>query len=559
MQSLASRASDPARAAYRARTPHDSPLRAAVPRGKPAMRGRRGAAALSDPPGAPSRSQSARFTFTDDDLAHVLCAAELSHGSDGLVQPHPRSGCVLLDSAGAVVARTFQMGQGGVRSEVLAAREAGARADGGVAYLNLEPAHGPAVGEDAAVDALVRSRVSRVVVGILHPVAGVRGQAVAALRDAGVRVDVLGEFTSRFTSAADERAASAVAEGIARCRDANRHLLHRVATGRPFSIFKYAMTVDGKIATTSGHSAWVTGPAARQQVWAERARSDAVVVGGTTVRRDNPNLTTRRDGGHRPARIVLSRTMDLPGTEDANYGLGTGDFEEDADAGAMDAKVRVRKPRTNLWNTDEANTIVMTVAGARPEFQAELRALGVEVVEFDELTPGAVADYCAKRGYLQLFWECGGGLAGPALTDGVFHHVMAFVAPKIVGSSGGPAPSPVGETGLERMTDALALRGLGIRKHGRDVLITGYLPPASSTGALAGTEGGGTNDGTDAWTEDPLEIVEAAAERAAEQRRERAGVTGVTDSGAMRSTRAGTSTARCLTFLRIPSTRRWCG
>ena len=520
MQSLASRASDPARAAYRARTPHDSPLRAAVPRGKPALRGRRGAAALSDPPGAPSRSQSARFTFTDDDLAHVLCAAELSHGSDGLVQPHPRSGCVLLDSAGAVVARTFQMGQGGVRSEVLAVREAGARADGGVAYLNLEPAHGPAVGEDAAVDALVRSRVSRVVVGILHPVAGVRGQAVAALRDAGVRVDVLGEFTSRFTSAADERAASAVAEGIARCRDANRHLLHRVATGRPFSIFKYAMTVDGKIATTSGHSAWVTGPAARQQVWAERARSDAVVVGGTTVRRDNPNLTTRRDGGHRPARIVLSRTMDLPGTEDANYGLGTGDFEEDADAGAMDAKVRVRKPRTNLWNTDEANTIVMTVAGARPEFQAELRALGVEVVEFDELTPGAVADYCAKRGYLQLFWECGGGLAGPALTDGVFHHVMAFVAPKIVGSSGGPAPSPVGETGLERMTDALALRGLGIRKHGRDVLITGYLPPASSTGALAETEGGGANDGTDAWTEDPLEIVEAAAERAS---RERAG------------------------------------
>ena len=528
MQSLASRASDPARAAYRARTPRDSPLRAAVPRGKPAMRGRRGAAALSDPPGAPSRSQSARFTFTDDDLVHVLRAAELSHGSDGLVQPHPRSGCVLLDSAGAVVARTFQMGQGGVRSEVLAAREAGARADGGVAYLNLEPAHGPAVGEDAAVDALVRSRVSRVVVGILHPVAGVRGRAVAALRDAGVRVDVLGEFTSRFTSAADERAASAVAEGIARCRDANRHLLHRVATGRPFSVFKYAMTVDGKIATTSGHSAWVTGPAARQQVWAERARSDAVVVGGTTVRRDNPNLTTRRDGGHRPARIVLSRTMDLPGTEDANYGLGTGDFEEDADAGAMGAEVRKRKPRTNLWKTDEAATIVMTVTGSRPEFQAELRALGVEVVEFDELTPGAVADYCAKRGYLQLFWECGGGLAGPALTDGVFHHVMAFVAPKIVGSSGGPAPSPVGETGLERMTDALALRGLGIRKHGRDVLITGYLPPESSTGALAETEEGGSTDG-DAWTEDPLGIVEAAAERAAE-RRESAGE----NEGAMR-------------------------
>ena len=211
MQSLASRASDPARAAYRARTPRDSPLRAAVPRGKPAMRGRRGAAALSDPPGAPSRSQSARFTFTDDDLVHVLRAAELSHGSDGLVQPHPRSGCVLLDSAGAVVARTFQMGQGGVRSEVLAAREAGAHADGGVAYLNLEPAHGPAVGEDAAVDALVRSRVSRVVVGILHPVAGVRGRAVAALRDGGADEARLRQLLARDGLRPSERR---VASGI---------------------------------------------------------------------------------------------------------------------------------------------------------------------------------------------------------------------------------------------------------------------------------------------------------------------------------------------------------
>ena len=536
MQSLAIRASDPARGSFRVRMPRASPRRAAVPRGDRGLRrGRRVVSALADPPGAPSPSQSSRFTFTDDDLSHVLHAAELSHGSDGLVQPHPRSGCVMVDAAGTIVARTFQMGQGGVRSEVLAARDAGERAEGGVAYLNLEPTHGPVVGEDAAVDALVRSRVSRVVVGIAHPVPGVRGCAVAALRDAGIRVDFLGEFTSRFTSAADERAASAVAEGIARCRDANRHLLHRVATGRPFSVFKYAMTIDGKIATTSGHSAWVTGPAARQQVWAERARSDAVVVGGTTVRRDNPNLTTRRDDGHRPARVVLSRTMDLPGTEDANYGLGTGD-EEDADASsALNAKEnQKRKPRTNLWNTDEAATIVMTERGCKPEFQAELRALGVEVVEFDVLTPGAVADYCARRGYLQLFWECGGGLAGPALSDGVFHHVMAFVAPKIVGACDGPAPSPVGETGLERMTDALALRGLGISKHGRDVLITGYLPPGSSTGVLAETaksrENGEPNDsstrGEDAWTEDPLGVVEAAVAVAAERESERAAVPG---------------------------------
>ncbi len=94
MQSLAIRASDPARGSYRARMPRASPRRAAVPRGECARKGRRVVAALSsDPPGAPSQTHpSSRFTFTDDDLAHVLHAAELSHGSDGLVQPHPRSG-----------------------------------------------------------------------------------------------------------------------------------------------------------------------------------------------------------------------------------------------------------------------------------------------------------------------------------------------------------------------------------------------------------------------------------------------------------------------------------
>lgn len=88
-------------------------------------------------------------------------------------------------------------------------------------------------------------------------------------------------------------------------------LLHRAATQRPLSIFKYAMTMDGKIATSMGHSAWVSSPASRQQVFETRARSDAVIVGGQTVRLDNPRLTTRREGGHMPMRIVMSRTLDL--------------------------------------------------------------------------------------------------------------------------------------------------------------------------------------------------------------------------------------------------------
>ena len=89
-------------------------------------------------------------------------------------------------------------------------------------------------------------------------------------------------------------------------------LLHRVVSGKPLGILKYAMTLDGKIATSSGHSAWVTSPAARAKVFDTRARSDAVIVGGQTLRRDNPRLTTRRESGHTPVRILMSRTLDLP-------------------------------------------------------------------------------------------------------------------------------------------------------------------------------------------------------------------------------------------------------
>ena len=427
---------------------------------------------------------------------------------------------MLTTPAGDVAAEAFQMGQGGTRAEILAERDAAGAARGGVAYLNLEPVHGPSAGEDAAVAALVDAGVARCVVGIEHPVAGVRGQAVAALRAAGVTVDVLREH--RVTNDGDgdsdsgsEELEEATREAARRCREVNRALLYRCATGRPFSVYKYAMTLDGKIATTRGHSAWVTGPAARQVVWAERAKSDAVIVGGRTVRRDNPNLTTRREDGHRPARVVLSRTMDLPGVDDENFGLGTGD--EGDDAKSVRDEHQGPPPRTNLWDTSEAATIVMTETGARPGFQARLRARGVEIIEFDELTPGVVSEYLATRGFLQVFWECGGGLAAPALRDGAIHRVMAFVAPKMIGCSGGPAPSPVGETGADEMTDATQLRGLEMSTHGRDVLIAGYVPAAGTTGRpkRAARPGSEKEETPDPWAEDPLVEVEAAAAAAA--------------------------------------------
>nr|PNR48038.1 hypothetical protein PHYPA_012511 [Physcomitrium patens] len=210
------------------------------------------------------------------------------------------------------------------------------------------------------------------------------------------------------------------------------------------STLKYAMTLDGKIAASSGHSAWVSSAVSRHRVMKTRAQSDAVIVGGNTVRIDNPNLTTRLEGGHQPDRIVMSRALDLP--RDAN-----------------------------LWDVSKANTIVMTQKGSNLEFQKLLTSRGVEVVEFDFLSPRAVMEHCYMRGYLSVLWECGGMLSAPAIQDGVVHKVLAFIAPKIVG--GLRAATPVGELGMVQMTQALKLSDVAFEQTGPDMLVTGYLHP----------------------------------------------------------------------------------
>ncbi|KAK9807042.1 hypothetical protein WJX72_011769 [[Myrmecia] bisecta] len=268
-------------------------------------------------------------------------------------------------------------------------------------------------------------------------------ESAEALREHGLTVHVLGEALCGSPDAEEAT--------LQACLQANEALLHRAATGKPLGILKYAMTLDGKIAASSGHSAWVSCSLSRQHVFAMRARSDAVIVGGQTVRQDNPRLTTRREGGHTPVRIVMSRCLDLP-------------------------------ENANLWDVSFAPTIVMTQRGARAHFQQQLRARGVEVVQFDFLTPEAVAAYCYERGFLQCLWECGGTLAAPAIAGGVIHKAMAFVAPKLIG--GVRAPSPVGELGNVEMTQAVNLVDTHWQACGPDMLLTGYLPSSGGLHAL---------------------------------------------------------------------------
>lgn len=353
----------------------------------------------------------------------------LARQAAGLTAPNPMVGCVIVKDNQSV-GEGFHPRAGEPHAEVFALRAAGAedpnpdrnQAQGATLYVNLEPCNHYGRTPPCA-EAVIRAQVARVVVGMVDPDPRVAGGGIERLRAAGIEVIV----------GVDEPA----------CRDLNEGFIHRVSYQRPFGILKYAMTLDGKIATTNGHSAWVTGDEARGYVHRLRSQCDAVVVGTNTVFRDNPQLTSHRSPAHNPLRVVMSRSLNLP-------------------------------EQAQLWQTDVAPTVVFTEGSPNPTLEEKLRRQKVEVVSLLELEPKVVLEHLYQRGCATVLWECGGILAAQALTQGCVQKVLAFIAPKIIG--GRDAPSPVGELGLSRMTEALRLDRVALEQLGGDYLLSGYIP-----------------------------------------------------------------------------------
>ena len=350
----------------------------------------------------------------------------LARKAAGRTAPNPLVGCVVV-KAGEIVGEGFHPKAGEPHAEVFALRDAGDRAQGGTLYVNLEPCNHYGRTPPCS-KAVVEAKVAKVVVGMVDPDPRVSGSGIARLREADIEVTV----------GVEEQA----------CRDLNEAFIHRVLHHRPFGILKYAMTLDGKIATTNGHSTWVTNELARSYVHQLRSTCDAVIVGSNTVRQDNPRLTSHQEPSAdcpnpNPLRIVMSRSLDLP-----------------------DA--------AQLWQTQEAATLVLTQGNPNPSLQKQLTHQGVEVVSVPELTPTVTMTYLNQRGLLSVLWECGGTLAARAIAEGTVQKVLAFIAPKIVG--GHHAPSPVEDLGLTQMTEALVLERVRWQTMGTNCLAEGYLP-----------------------------------------------------------------------------------
>ncbi|BAZ90387.1 riboflavin biosynthesis protein RibD [Raphidiopsis curvata NIES-932] len=339
----------------------------------------------------------------------------------GRTSPNPLVGAVVVKD-GEIVGEGFHPRAGEPHGEVFALRAAGERARGATIYVSLEPCNHYGRTPPCSLS-LINAGVAKVVVGMVDPNPLVAGAGIARLRAAGIEVIV----------GVEEEA----------CQKLNEGFVYRVLHKKPLGILKYAMTLDGKIASNSGHSTWITNNQARSEVHQLRAACDAVIVGGNTVRRDNPHLTTHQQQGHNPLRVVMSASLNLP-------------------------------ENAHLWDTGVAPTLVLTREGSSPNFQQMLLQKGVEVLEFPLLTPDLVMAHLYDRGFCSVLWECGGTLAARAIAENAVQKVLAFIAPKIIG--GIDAPTPVGDLGLSSMTESLVLERVNWRTVGCDCLVEGYLP-----------------------------------------------------------------------------------
>lgn len=303
---------------------------------------------------------------------------QLARQAIGKTSPNPMVGAVIIRD-GKIVGEGFHPQAGQPHAEVFALQAAGERAKGATVYVNLEPCNHYGR-TPPCTEALIAAGVAKVVVGAIDPDPRVSGGGIERLKSAGIEVVV----------GVEEEA----------CRQLNEAFIHRTLYKKPFGILKYAMTLDGKIATTTGHSAWVTSKESRHLVHQLRSTCDAVIIGGNTVRRDNPYLTTHQVSSHNPLRVVMSRRLDLP-------------------------------TQANLWDTQEVPTLVFTEVGSACDKQKQLSAQGVEVLALKSLTPLAVMQNLYDRGLSCVLWECGGTLAAAAIAQKPFKKLWHLLPQKL--------------------------------------------------------------------------------------------------------------------------------
>ena len=368
------------------------------------------------------------MTSSPFDEIYLRRAIELARRGEGFVEPNPMVGCVIT-AGEAVLGEGWHQRYGGPHAEVHALQAAGEKARGATAYVSLEPCchHGKT---PPCSQALIDAGVARVVIAMADPFAQVAGGGIRQLEDAGIEV-VVGLLE-------DE------------ARDLNAPYLKRLATGRPWVIAKWAMTLDGRIATHSGSSQWISGEASRAIVHQLRGRVDAIIVGRGTVEADNPLLTARLRSGE-PQRIATRVVFDSQASL------------------SLESKL--------VTSVDQAPVLVFTGTNAPGGRVAQLESAGCEVLRCQIDDPQAQVHFAlqevGRRNMTNVLVEGGAGLLGSFFDAGEIDEIHTFIAPKLIGGSA--AASPIGGMGLADMASAWKLRCTKTEHIGDDIYVRGRI------------------------------------------------------------------------------------
>ncbi len=362
-------------------------------------------------------------------------AIRLARSARGTTSPNPSVGAVIVKD-GVVLGEGWTSPPGGPHAEIVALKQAGAAASGSVLYSTMEPCciwgRTP-----PCTDAIVAAGISEVHAATIDPNPKVAGGGLDELRKSGIEV----------TCGICEDQAMELYEAFSK----------HIRTGLPFVTAKFAASLDGKIATRSGSSRWVTGEASRQHAHELRRGCDAIMAGVNTIVVDNPQLTARWPDGSQHFRQPLRVVLDSAG----------------------------RTPIDAAILAQPGETLIATV-GMPEDRAAALEAAGARVLTMPGNSDGQVdiprlLEHLGKEGIVDLIVEGGGTLLGSMFDAGLVDKVTAYIAPSIIGGSS--APSPVGGMGAEDISQALRLTRTKVETLGDDVLIAGYPTQPDKLGA----------------------------------------------------------------------------
>ena len=341
-------------------------------------------------------------------------AIQLALLAEGRTSPNPLVGAIVLDSSGRLVGEGFHTGAGNPHAEIEALVQAGEKSINGTIVVTLEPCchHGLT---PPCTEALIKAGLKRVVVGMIDPDPRVSGDGISRLKDSGLEV----------------------IEGVLKqeCEGINREFSFRVRHGRPWGVLKWAMSLDGRIGLPNGCSKWITNKSARDSVHKIRSKCDAVIVGGGTLRADDPLLTSRGKSNSEPLRVVFSRSLDLP-------------------------------KAANLWDTKVAKTIIAYGPEANEAFFSDLPD-GPEKLSLNSNDPSELLTYLGEKGCNKVLWECGPLLATSAIKANCVQELVVFVAPKLLG--GESAMSPLESFGFESVSSTYKLQHSSLERKGEDL------------------------------------------------------------------------------------------